>query len=317
MLNRSTQPLARSATSSLHGRTLRQTTSQLRAPAQALRRVEAHRSVKPAHSTGYQELPPVSVARRLAAGPTAAARIGSLDTRVIDGMPTLLYESYRLRHQVYCVERGFLPAADYREPIEFDRFDACSVHVAVTDPQGTLAGTGRLILPVEGTLPTLEYCSFPATGDGPLWGAKARWVEVSRLSVSRSYGAAVRAADGTRQPGTGDRAHVFLAILEALYQGSRRLDATHLLVSIERSLQRMLVRAGFPFRQLGPGFDYFGAVAAYSMDVREFEDVVASGRYPDLADFVAGLPPLPRLAAPAIARAGAAAAQLDQLSLAG
>ncbi len=249
----------------------------------------------------------------------AGRRTGGFTTSVIDRLPALLRNSYRLRHQVYCLERQFLAAADYPDGLERDEFDASSVHVGAVDTCGTLAGTARLILPLQNRLPTLEYCSFPATGGGPLWNAKARWVEASRLSVSRSYGAAVRATDGTMQAGTNDRGPVFLAILMGLYHASRRLEATHWLVSIEPSLQRLLARAGFPFRQLGPGFDYLGTVAAYSMDLREFEEVVASGRYPALVDFLAGCAPRSRTPpAPETSGSGrVAGSSIDQLPLAG
>jgi N-acyl amino acid synthase of PEP-CTERM/exosortase system len=217
-----------------------------------------------------------------------ASRIGTLESRVIDGSSHLLEESYRLRYQVYCVERAFLSASDYPAPFETDRFDEHSVHVGAIDSRGRLAGTARLILPYADRLPTLDYSPFPLLAR-PLWGDGGRWVEASRLSVSRSYGGAVRHAGRTpHRAAEVERGPVFLAVLKALYQASKGIDATHWIVSIEPSLQRLLTRAGFPFRQAGPAFDYLGVVAPYSLDLSELEHVIATGRYPALADFVAG-----------------------------
>jgi N-acyl amino acid synthase of PEP-CTERM/exosortase system len=208
------------------------------------------------------------------------------DVAVLDAVSSLLVDSFRLRYEVYCLERQFLEASDYPLGLEFDKFDRRSVHVGAVDRMGALAGTARLVLPMHGTLPTLDHCALePLTG--PLWTARRRWVEVSRLSVSRTY--------GRRESGTdlafGDRGDVLITVSKAVYLASKRLGATHWLVSIERSLARLLTRCGFPFRQLGPQFDYLGAVAPYSMDLAEFEEDARSGRYPQVTDFVASSDP--------------------------
>jgi N-acyl amino acid synthase of PEP-CTERM/exosortase system len=166
-----------------------------------------------------------------------------------------------------------------------DEFDKTSVHVGAVDGKGRLAGTARVILPADEMLPTLGHCSVTPFAR-PLWGATKRWVEVSRLSVSRGYGQSDDAIGAASD--APDRGEILLAVSKAVYLASKRVQATHWLVSIERSLQRLLSRSGFPFRQLGPQFDYLGPVAAYSMDLAEFEEIARSGRYPHIGDFVAG-----------------------------
>ena len=316
MLNHSTRPVARrSALGELHKLT---PAMLFRAPSKGGAK-RARAQVKTRRSTDVPHESMIAAVSRLMSGGRGEVRsAGGFVTSVIDHVPALLDDSYRLRHQVYCNERQFLAAADYPDGLERDERDPSSVHVGAIDDFGTLAGTARLILPLQNRLPTLDHCSFPATGGGPLWNAKARWVEVSRLSVSRAYGAAVSAADGTMQAGRNHRGSVILAVLMGLYHASRRLEATHWLVSMEPSLQRLLVRAGFPSRQVGPKFDYLGSVAAYSMDLREFEEVAASGRYPALADFLTGFPPPSRTsAARTRGSVSVAGSPVDQLSLAG
>jgi N-acyl amino acid synthase of PEP-CTERM/exosortase system len=65
--------------------------------------------------------------------------------RSIDDSPVLLEQSYRLRYQVYCRERHFLPVDDYPNGLESDRFDKHSVHVGVIDAWGELAATARVV----------------------------------------------------------------------------------------------------------------------------------------------------------------------------
>jgi N-acyl amino acid synthase of PEP-CTERM/exosortase system len=211
------------------------------------------------------------------------------DTPEINQEQRLLLESFRLRYQVYCVERQFLPVINYPRGVETDEFDAHAIHVGAVDRGGQLAGTARLVLPDHDSLPTFAHCTS-APVDGPLWGPGARWVEASRLSVSRTYGGGTESGipDGDGHDRRDDRGPVFLAVIRGMYLASRRLGATHWLVSIEKSLQRLSSRNGIPLRRLGPQFDYLGPVTPYSLDLNELETNIRSGRYPQLAEFAAG-----------------------------
>ena len=66
-------------------------------------------------------------------------------TRPIDDSAELMEQSYRLRYQVYCCERNFLPVEDYPDGRESDEFDRHSVHVGVLDAWGDLAATARVV----------------------------------------------------------------------------------------------------------------------------------------------------------------------------
>jgi len=225
--------------------------------------------------------------------------------RTIDGQRTLLEQSYRLRYQVYCLERKFLRAEDYPNGMEIDEFDARAAHIGAIDSHGELAGTARVVRSSGRGLPIFEHCAiFPYetefTPDNP------RLVEVGRLSVSRSYrrrqcdrpflaGATSVRVDGAGFTGVDRRGRhdVFLTLLKGMYQAAKRAGATHWLAATEKPLQRLLAQRGFPFHQIGPDSDYFGIVAPYRMDLQEFEDVIMSGQYPDLEDFLVGFEPGP------------------------
>src|SRR5947207_6042873 len=80
--------------------------------------------------------------------------------RGIDDDPRLLEQSYRLRHQVYCMERQFLDAAAHPDGRETDEFDEYSVHLGVVDSYGGLAATARLIKANRRGFPMFRYCGF-------------------------------------------------------------------------------------------------------------------------------------------------------------
>jgi N-acyl amino acid synthase of PEP-CTERM/exosortase system len=225
--------------------------------------------------------------------------------RTLDHRRALLERSYRLRYQVYCLERKFLPAGNYPDGLEIDRFDRHAIHVGAIDVHGELAGTARVVRPTAIGLPVFEHCEiYPH--ETAFHAANPRLVEVGRLSVSRGYrrrsdnlmdgGQAAVAALGSAYRGVDRRRRhddVFLTLLKALYQASKRAGATHWLAATEKPLQRMLCQRGFPFHQIGPDGDYFGRVAPYRMDLLEFEAVISTGRFPGLDDFLEGLETVP------------------------
>jgi N-acyl-L-homoserine lactone synthetase len=198
---------------------------------------------------------------------------------LIDNDPGLMDQSYRLRYQVYCVERAFLNAGDYPEQLERDEFDRYSLHVGVVDGQQALVATSRLIKVSMCGLPLFRHCQiYPHETE--LYRETNRLVEVSRLCMSRQL----------RQRGHG-RASVAATLYRALYQASKRAGFTHWLVATEHSLQRLVTSFGFPFRPIGPRTDYFGPVAPFLMDLHEFDQVIVSGTRPVLSSFLDGLEP--------------------------
>lgn len=202
------------------------------------------------------------------------APLHGFNGRVLDGEPQLLQQSFNLRYQVYCLERGFLPPENYPNHIETDAFDAHSLHIGTLDPLGALVGTARLVRPSGAGLPMLGHCKI-VSHEVELYKARATVVEVSRLAVSRQY----------RRPRNGSGALV-VTLYRSLYEASKAFGYSHWLVATEPSLQRLVARFGFPFRQVGPEVDYFGPVAPYLMDLSEFDRIILSGKHPVLASFL-------------------------------
>jgi N-acyl amino acid synthase of PEP-CTERM/exosortase system len=217
-------------------------------------------------------------------------------SQVLDDSPLLLEQSYRLRYEVYCVQRQFLPAADYPAEREVDEFDRHSVHLGVLNQQGEVIATARLVRLSELGLPLFQHCTlFP---DTPSLDDNTRSVvEVSRLCVSRGYNRragdefyALQGPTGrTEGPERRKGGEIVLVLYKALYQASKRNGFTHWLAATEKSLQRLVARYGFPFKAVGPETDYYGIVSPYLMDLHEFDDVILGRQVPLLSEFLTGL----------------------------
>jgi N-acyl-L-homoserine lactone synthetase len=178
-------------------------------------------------------------------------------TRAIDDNPPLLEQSYRLRYQVYCVERGFLDPAAYPDGREIDEFDDHSVHLAVMDAEGAMIGTARLIKPNPHGFPMFRHCAFFPE----VMPSHFMPVEVSRLAISRHYMRRRRVTEPLRE------------LVNAMVVGARLVGANHLIAASEASLARRLVHLGFPYRISGPVADYYGPVSACLMNL---DDVAAA-----------------------------------------
>ncbi|HKB12367.1 MAG TPA: PEP-CTERM/exosortase system-associated acyltransferase [Vicinamibacterales bacterium] len=219
---------------------------------------------------------------------TATRTTGScLRVEAIDQSPALMEQSYRLRYQVYCHERGFLPAESYPDGLERDAFDRTSTHVGVIDLEGSLVATGRAVsLATIGLgLPLFRHCRIFAN-ETELIDPDYNVVEISRVAISRAYRRPRGDAAAQRREVRGE---AFLTLLKGLYHVTTRMDATHWLAAIEKPLHRLLLQHGFPFRVIGPEANYAGPVAPYLMNLREFDEVIRSGDFPGLLDYSAGL----------------------------
>jgi N-acyl-L-homoserine lactone synthetase len=154
--------------------------------------------------------------------------------------PKQIHEVFRLRHQVYCVERGHqdLPG-DVGE--EFDAFDAHSRHVLLRrGDDGEAVGTARLICtnPVvpDASFQIQEFCAPASLAHIPLHTSG----EISRFALSKS-----------RRKGCTNMALMRLALIRGLVQVSNGLGITHWLALQERSLLRLNERNAIRFDLIG------------------------------------------------------------------
>lgn len=216
----------------------------------------------------------------------------------LDATPQGLNESYRLRYQVYCLERAFLPSADYPQGIERDEFDANSAHFGAYNNEGAMVGAARLVLSDKFHYPLFEHCQLDSR-QTPNDMNGTNTAEVSRLVLSKLYRR--RPNDGlygTSYPETeagilatvsgGERRRqpeIVLGLYQIMYRFSVRHGMRYCLAAMERPLARLLGRYCFDWRQAGPQVDYYGPVAPYVLDLLEFTEALKNGNPGSYAGF--------------------------------
>ena len=160
--------------------------------------------------------------------------------------PDLILEAYKLRHQVYCLERGYEQSFDEMEKDEYD----CQSHHVVLCKRGSgeVIGTARLILPIASkrhtSFPMQQVCP-PNTFRGLPFNGMA---EVSRFSISKERRDLSVAATSLSR----------LALVQGLVQLSQEIGVTHWCAMMERSLLRLLRASAIHFTPLGEPVEYHG-----------------------------------------------------------
>jgi N-acyl amino acid synthase of PEP-CTERM/exosortase system len=225
----------------------------------------------------------------------------------VDGTPDL-DETYRIRFQVYCLERGLLPPEIYPDGIESDLYDRNALHFLASHVSGRAAGTARLALNGPLGLPMAAHCrldpdyAFLADPDHP---DLKHYAEISRLAVSKAF----RRRQGDSffgGPPRTDRAEsdeivafyprndapeIVSGIFRMFYHESKRLGITHWVVAMERGLNLMLKRMAFVFAPIGPESDYYGPVRPYMAEIAAIERHLARTRPETLRYMTFGLEP--------------------------
>lgn len=190
--------------------------------------------------------------------------------------PQLLSESYRLRYQVYCLEKrfpGFEPEK-YPNGEESDEYDERSIHnLLIHRPSGEIIGMVRLILadskrpdspfPVETHLNNIDSL-FEYQGD------RRQIVEVSRFILSAdctflNQPESNESSDNRLLPKIDTRKppHPILGLIKAGIQSSWDYGIRYWLCAMESSLDKRLRHYGIALSQVGSTFNYHGAVNLY------------------------------------------------------
>lgn len=181
----------------------------------------------------------------------------SVEVMVAD-TPALLKRVYRLRYDVYCLEKKFEDPGMQIAGFEQDRFDDHSVHVLMVDRKdGTERGAVRLVLPNdEVSLPVCAvsdaFVAAANDGEFPLDAT----AEVSRfLRASDPVGCRRRDAMET------------LALMAGVVRMSFERGISHLAALVTAPMLRHLQCFGFAFTPVGDAIDYHGRRYACILDL--------------------------------------------------
>jgi len=164
--------------------------------------------------------------------------------------PSALWEAYRLRHQVYVVERAYEIGDNGTEWDEYDNF---ARHVIVRWRRTShVVGTVRLILPKNSTscdnFPLQRVCDPGVLRMLP----RATTGEISRFALAKQMTQQMRSA------GVETTSVLRLALMRGAIFMCVQLGLTHFIAMMEPTLLHLLRADGIYFHSLGPLVDYHG-----------------------------------------------------------
>lgn len=195
---------------------------------------------------------------------------------------------YRLRYQIYCLETGFLPSAQYPGGLERDAYDDSAEHYLIRHRQtGTYAATTRLILPdrdrPQRSFPTESlspHIDFPQRFDNRF---RLQLGEASRFCVSKHFkrrlgelgtttGAEIVGRHGYTATEDERRVfpHITIALLACLVRMSAHRGITHWYAFMEAPLIRLFRLLGIQWIAIGPTTNFHGTRQPCIIEVAQF-----------------------------------------------
>jgi N-acyl amino acid synthase of PEP-CTERM/exosortase system len=187
--------------------------------------------------------------------------------------PAQFEDAFRIRYQVYCLEKGYEDPAQFPDGLERDRYDGHAVQMLVRHRgTGFAVGAVRLILPDRSahswSFPFEDLCGYTVLGrrlDG-VGDPPHDVAEVSRFAVSRNLLASVWDPAMDRwegaSPGRPDERCssqlVALGLIALLFGVSAEYGVHVWYAMMETALARHLARLGIEFRQIGAPVEHRG-----------------------------------------------------------
>ncbi len=172
-----------------------------------------------------------------------------------------LDDVYRLRYQVYCLDRGYEVPEHYPDHREIDEYDPYSIHF-IAYVNSHPVGTARLILYNPRGLPLEKHGKITVAA---VCGTNSV-AEISRYAVST---VAIRQT-------FANRSRVTHTLLSLVYQTGEDLGIEYVFAAMNSGLERLLSRCGITFKKAGSPFEYRGLRTPYFALVRDLGHVLGS-----------------------------------------
>lgn len=170
---------------------------------------------------------------------------------------------YKLRYQVYCLEKGFEKAEKFRDGLEKDDHDHSAIQFLIKCNQtNNWIGTFRLVIGSIDTLPISQHL----LGNGSKSAYRsARVAEFSRLAVLRQF----------QVPSAGIKeeeaeSSIIFRVMSAGIEYCRTNGINDAVFLCRRSLAHVLNTKGVITTRIGPGISHKGIRYPYSFDLRQF-----------------------------------------------
>lgn len=206
----------------------------------------------------------------------------------------LKQEVYKIRHQVYCIERGFL---DIREQgLEMDDYDQYSNHYLIRyRNDGSYMATTRLILPDQQcperlfsieTLSQIDETLLPIPID------RRHLAELSRFCVSKNFRRRANEqsllvtndVDGSHR-NHNESAHLTLSLFACALRISIEHDIRYWYALMEPASKRIAAALGIYFTEIGSPINFHGTRVPYFIQLSTMLDEVAK-KNPDYWDML-------------------------------
>jgi N-acyl amino acid synthase of PEP-CTERM/exosortase system len=183
----------------------------------------------------------------------------------------LKQEVYKLRYQVYCLERGFEDLENHPDGMEHDEYDIRSSHYLIRHIKtGSYMATTRLVLPDKQNLDN----PFPVEAHSQIDNVallqtmqRPNLAELSRFCVSKEFRRRkneqdlIITNDTDNSRSLSERKHS-ASITLALFACAVRISSEHnihyWIALIEPALKRVVAPLGINVTEIGPLVDYHG-----------------------------------------------------------
>ncbi|MBV5310287.1 PEP-CTERM/exosortase system-associated acyltransferase [Chromatium okenii] len=203
--------------------------------------------------------------------------------------PDLLERIFRIRHDVYCREFGYLEGEACAGGLEHDDYDALAQHCLIVHrATGVGAGCVRMVMAnnePDFLLPLERFCGESLTDPvlHPAHLPRLNVAEGSRLAVHTQFRRRVGETESpvgialNSDPSPNEQRTFPLLSLALFYASAAMMtfvQRQHVFVMIEPRLARRAITLKLPFVQTGNVVDYHGQRAPYYVSVQQVIDNV-------------------------------------------
>ncbi|RLA21340.1 MAG: hypothetical protein DRQ61_08700 [Gammaproteobacteria bacterium] len=169
---------------------------------------------------------------------------------------------YKLRHQVYCLEKGFEDASLSEGDWETDEFDDQAVHFIVQDQlTSEWIATLRIVLPEEQVLPITKLVNSGLSFD--IESNSQIVAEISRVSILSKHRHSKAFVSDHSYP------EILFGLIRAAKEYSDSKGINKWLFLCRRSLKKIAARGGMEMMEIGMPVNHRGARYPYLVDLHE------------------------------------------------
>ena len=173
---------------------------------------------------------------------------------------------YKLRYQIYCLEKGFLEVENPEEEMEKDYYDERSIHFLVKSGDRWI-GTFRLVIDDFGALP---YYKVSGPDSRQFSQGKQKGAEFSRLGILRPFQKLRNDQSPDESP--NKESEIMLKLLHAARDYCRENCIDHIIFLCRRSITRVLKQFELRAQQIGPTILHHGPRIPFAISLTDNHD---------------------------------------------